>query len=66
MDSEDELMERLAFRAERMKLKAERARRAQHEASARLDSVEYELATLRRELEAAPRLPPLGKRGQDR
>lgn len=59
MDTEDEFMERLAIRSERMKVQADRAQRAQHEASARLDSVEYELEALRREFEVAPKVPPV-------
>lgn len=56
MEHDDEI-ERLQFRAERMKLKADRAAKAQNEASARIDSVEYELEALKREI-AEAKLPP--------
>lgn len=56
MEHDDEI-ERLQFRADRMKLKADRAAKAQHEASARIDSVEYELEALKREI-AEAKLPP--------
>lgn len=59
MENDDDLMDRLAIRAERMKEQTERAQRAQHEASARLDSVAYELETLKRELQSTARLPPI-------
>jgi len=53
MAAEDEMMDRLAIRAERMKVQAERAGRAQSEASARIDSIEHELEALKRDCAAA-------------